>query len=225
MIFLRKRINTGVHMKTRISKIIILLLLLQIPSSVFSQENCGSEEPAFTENLQENIQENLKTRAFSLDFSATILGLSNNGWGLGFTYEQYLAFHSALKVNFAHCTFIRKEKMIPTVNFGLGAEYYPLSRSLDKLYLVIGGAMDFIGYSTDEHEKDLQRNFISVFPEIGWKWQINEYVALDIRGGYKYIFLEDKTKVPEDYKNYLQSGIIWGAGIKIKIVRLIQSLL
>ena len=47
----------------------------------------------------------------------------------------------------------------------------------------------------------------------------------DVEIGDIVSFTEDKTKVPEDYKNYLQSGIIWGAGIKIKIVRLIQSLL
>lgn len=173
---------------------------------------------------EEDLQENLKTRNFSIDFSLLALGLSQGGWGLGFSYEQYIAFHSAIKGNFGHCTFIRDGDLMPTVTFGLAAEYYPLSRSLDKLYLVIGGGLDYIAFTTDIHSDEVKTTFISISPALGWKWQINRFVATDIYAGYKYLFVSDDDKLPSDYERYLRHGVTFGVGVKLRPIQFIRSL-
>ena len=203
----------------------ILLLIIFLPLHA-EESGAKDESPSPSEsNLPQN-EENKsigRKSIFSLDFSALILGLSNNGWGLGFSYEHFLIYHTAFKVGFQHRTYIRNDSFFPTVNFSLAAEYYPLSNSLDKLYLSLGGAMDYLAYSTTEYGENTQYNFISIIPELGWKWRIHENVALDLHAGYKYIFKESDKIVPSDYEKYLQKGIVWGAGVKLNIGKIIGS--
>ena len=171
----------------------------------------------------EETKEEVRLSIFSLDFSALILGLSNNGWGLGFSYEHFMAFHTAFKVGFQHCTFIRDDSLFPTVNFSLVAEYYPLSNSLDKLYLSLGGAMDYLAYTTTDYGENVQSNFISIITELGWKWRFQELVAIDIHAGYKYIFKEEDKPPPHDYEKYLRKGIVWGASVKFNLGKIIRK--
>lgn len=165
-----------------------------------------------------------RTRIFSLDFSALVFGLKRNGWGFGCSFEQYLAFHTAFKANIRHCTFVRNGDLFPSVNFGLAAEYYPLSLSLDKLYLSLGGGFDYLAYTADEYGEDAQREFVSLIPELGWKWTVNDYVALDIHAGYKYVFEKRGAVVPSDYGDYLKKGPTAGVGVKVRFLKLFRDL-
>ncbi len=204
----------------------ILLLLISLP---LHAEEGGAKDESFSQAESSLPQEEKKEtegrkRIFSLDFSALILGLSNNGWGLGCSYEQYLVYHTAFKAGFQHCTFIRDGSLFPTVNFSLAAEYYPLSNSLDKLYLSLGGGMDYLAYDTSEYGENAQSNFISFISELGWKWRIHENAALDLHAGYKYIFEESDKVIPSDYEKYVRKGVIWGVGIKINMGKIIRKL-
>ena len=165
-----------------------------------------------------------RTRIFSLGFDALLFSLRRNGWGFGCSFEQYLAFHTAFKANIRHCTFVRNGELFPSVNFGLAAEYYPLSLSLDKLYLSLGGGFDYLAYSDDEYSEEAQREFVSVIPELGWKWTVNDYVALDIHAGYKYVFEKQGAVVPSDYGDYLKKGPTAGVGVKVRFLKLFRDL-
>ena len=158
-----------------------------------------------------------RTRIFSLDFSALVFGLKRNGWGFGCSFEQYLAFHTAFKANIRHCTFVRNGELFPSVNFGLAAEYYPLSLSL-------GGGFDYLASTADEYGEDTQREFVSLIPELGWKWTVNDYVALDIHAGYKYVFEKQGAVVPSDYGDYLKKGPTAGVGVKVRFLKLFRDL-
>ncbi|WP_296333830.1 hypothetical protein [uncultured Treponema sp.] len=204
----------------------ILLLLTSLP---LHAEEAGAKDESFSQAESSLPQEEKKEtegrkRIFSLDFSALILGLSNNGWGLGCSYEQYLVYHTAFKAGFQHCTFIRDGSLFPTVNFSLAAEYYPLSNSLDKLYLSLGGAMDYLAYTTTDYGENIQSNFISIITELGWKWRFQELVAIDIHAGYKYIFKEEDKTSPHDYEKYLRKGIVWGASVKFNLGKIIRKI-
>ena len=165
-----------------------------------------------------------RKRIFSLGFDALLFSLRRNGWGFGCSFEQYLAFHTAFKANIRHCTFVRNGELFPSVNFGLAAEYYPLSLSLDKLYLSLGGGFDYLAYTADEYSEDAQREFVSVIPELGWKWTVNDYVALDIHAGYKYVFEKQGAVVPSDYGDYLKKGPTAGVGVKVRFLKLFRDL-
>ncbi len=207
-----------------------LLLCLQQPMAHSEEEavveESSLEEPEAAADWADEDGGGLsdRTRIFSLDFSALVFGLKRNGWGFGCSFERYLAFHTAFKANIRHCTFVRNGELFPSVNFGLAAEYYPLSLSLDKLYLSLGGGFDFLAYTADEYGEDAQREFVSLIPELGWKWTVNDYVALDIHAGYKYVFEKQGAVVPSDYGDYLKKGPTAGVGVKVRFLKLFRDL-
>ena len=215
----------------RLSRLVFALLLcLQQPMAHSEEEaaveESSLEEPEAAADWADEDGGGLsdRTRIFSLDFSALVFGLKRNGWGFGCSFEQYLAFHTAFKANIRHCTFVRNGELFPSVNFGLAAEYYPLSLSLDKLYLSLGGGFDYLAYSSDEYGEDAQREFVSLIPELGWKWTVNDYVALDIHAGYKYVFEKQGAVVPSDYGDYLKKGPTAGVGVKVRFLKLFRDL-
>lgn len=155
---------------------------------------------------------------FSIDLSYLGAGLSNNGWGLGVSYERSFFNYFAAKGSFSHSTLYPKDidSRAITVGIKLEALFYPFGSGLDKLYLGFGGGTDFLMYSQkDENGEEIKDSVITAYPEIGWKQNFNDYVIIDIFLGYRMLINSPEAL---SYKaDLVDSGVKYGARLKFNL--------
>lgn len=127
----------------------------------------------------------IENSIFSLDTSYTLTGLKNNGWGLGFSYEHLLTDFWSIKGKFSHMTVwpVDYDVIITTVGIGLDSYLYPFNKKLNWLYLGFGISTDFINYISSKEESS--DTIINLFPQIGCKQNIKNYVLIDFFYGYR----------------------------------------
>ena len=73
--------------------------------------------------------------------------------------------------------------IITTVGIGLDNYLYPFNKKLNWLYLGFGISTDFINYISSKEESS--DTIINLFPQIGWKQNIKNYVLIDFFYGYR----------------------------------------
>lgn len=146
------------------------------------------------------------------------MGLSKNGWGLGVSYERSLFRYFAAKGSFSHMTVYPKDidTTVTTVGIKLETLLYPFGSGLDKLYLGFGGGTDFLMYTQkDENGDEIKDSIITIYPEIGWKQNFQDYVMADIFFGYRILISDPKSL---SYKaDLVDSGIKYGARLKFNL--------
>ncbi|MDR2793297.1 MAG: hypothetical protein LBB61_06480 [Treponema sp.] len=153
---------------------------------------------------------------FSLDLGYTLTGLTNNGWGLGVSYEQKIWDYLSVKGGFGHMTFLtsREDVYCTSVHISLFTNYYPFRGGIDKLYIGIGSGADFMNYFGDGELPDNSAdNVIHITLILGWKFLVWKHVMIDVSGGYKFIAVD-----AQNYKtilDYIHPGVHFGIGIKI----------
>lgn len=183
---------------------ICLALFSLFPAATFCQDN--------------NTESFADKSILSLDLSYLGMGLSKNGWGLGVSYERSFFRYLAAKGSFSHMTLYPKDidTTVTTVGIKLEALLYPFGSGLDKLYLGFGGGTDFLMYTQkDENGEEIKDSIITIYPEIGWKQNFQDYVMADIFVGYRILMSS-----PEDlsYKaDLVDSGIKYGARLKFNL--------
>ena len=149
--------------------------------------------------------------AFYLDLSYSLTGFQNHGWGIGLTYERKLLDHFSGEGNLGHMTFLTDIENVysTSVSLSLFANYYPLSRNLDKLYIGAGNGCDFMHYfgkgKLPPSAKDI---IIHITPRIGWKFHIFSFLMIDLSAGYKFIV--SNTQNHREIKNYVNPGFRFG---------------
>lgn len=114
-------------------RIAIFIGVLFIFLSIFSSKNIFASD---------------KISNFSLDFNYTLVGLRNNGWGLGLGYEYLIYPHFAILGVFGHSTFLTdlNDFYCTTVNLSLGFNYYIQNRGLEGIYVGLSNGTDFLMY-------------------------------------------------------------------------------
>jgi hypothetical protein len=156
-------------------------------------------------------------RLFSLDLGYSLTGFTHSGWGVGINYEHKLLDYLSLKGGIGHMTFQTdiNDVYCTSVNMSLFANYYPLGRGLDKLYVGLGSGGDFMSYfGSGALPPDPKDTLISIIPIVGWKWHVLKPLMIDVHAAYKAV-LQDA----ENYgsiKDYVNAG--WQFGISFNIL-------
>ena len=179
-----------------------------------SQEEIPIPQPktSFFSSQNFNFDEN---HIFSLDTTYLLSGLRNNGWGLGLSYEHLILPFLSVKSDFSHTTLwpTDYDATITIVGLSLNTFYYPFNKCLNFLYVGFGCRTDFLMYSggdvSSDHTKD---TLIRIYPQIGWKQSVYDYVLIDIF--YSYRFSVSSTNLPEFITDITNNGS--GLGIKLK---------
>jgi hypothetical protein len=152
----------------------------------------------------------------SLDVSYALTGLLNQGWGIGLSYEKKAFDWLSFTGIFGHMTFLtdRKNVYCTSVNISLFANYYPLSNGLDKLYVSVGNGCDFMNYfGNGELPVTANDTLIHITPLLGWKFNVTNFLMIDISTGYKFIIIG-----LSDYKeiqDYVNPGFRFNLGFKL----------
>jgi hypothetical protein len=152
----------------------------------------------------------------SLDLAYSVTGLMNQGWGIGLSYEKKILKFLSVKGTFGHMTFLTdiEDVYCTSVNISLFVNYYPFGNGLDKLYIGLGNGCDFMNYfGNGEAPPDKEDILIFLTPRAGWKFNIVEYVMIDISAGYKFIVVDAYNY--SEIKRYTNAGTQFGLGFKI----------
>jgi len=165
--------------------------------------------------------QNNNENPFSLDFSYTLTGLLNQGWGIGLNYETFFFDCLTVKGNLGHMTFLTgiKDVYSATVSVSLFTNYYPLSNSLDKLYFGIGSGCDFMNYfGKGELPPTTKDTLIHITPQLGWKFHVLPFLMIDVSTGYKFMVFN--TQNYTGAKDYFSPGLRFDIGLKILLKKL-----
>jgi hypothetical protein len=153
---------------------------------------------------------------FSLDLSYSITGFRNHGWGLGLNYEKKIFDYLSVKTTFGHMTFLTGVEHVycASVNMSLFANYYPFGKGLEALYIALGSDCDFMNYfGKGEVPPDAQDILIFMTPKIGWKYNIKNYVMVDLSAAYKFAFVDASNY--REIERYTKTGLQLKLGFKI----------
>jgi hypothetical protein len=152
----------------------------------------------------------------SLDLAYSIIGLMNQGWGIGLSYEEKLLKSLSVKGTLGHMTFSTglEDVYCTSVNISLFVNYYPFGNGLDKLYIGMGNGCDFMYYfGGGEALPNAEDVLIFIAPRAGWKFNISRYFMIDISAGYKFIVVDAYNY--SEIKSYTYAGPQFGLGFKI----------
>lgn len=156
------------------------------------------------------------TSVLSFDLGYILLGLSNNGVGFGMNYERLFVNHFSFRMMAGTMIFQTQEKDIYSATFTTSGfiNYYPLSPTLDRLYIGLGQTIDYLNYFGNTTLPDPPTDvLISIGPTIGWKQNVLNLVMFDFYANYNFLLLN--TQRLRNVENYIRSG--FRMGIKFKI--------
>ena len=198
----------------------VFFLMSRLPAQE-SVASCGAASSLDAENADDEEESIRKekdrvTSVLSFDLGWFIHGLTNNGVALGVNYERLIVPHFSLR-GAAGTMFFNVSALdayAADVSISLYANWYPLSRMLDKLYVGVGATVDFVCYFGGRTLPDPSEDaLVSITPTIGWKQNIANAVVLDFFGGYSFIVFD--TQRFHDAGEYIRSGIQLGIRFKI----------
>lgn len=201
------------RMKIKICLLAVLLASL-LPCRLPAQEAGVSQEEA-EEDEKEREKERVES-VLSFDLGWLIHGLANNGVALGLNYERLVVPHFSLRTTVGAMLLNVSALDACALDFSISlyANWYPLSRMLDKLYVGVGAIADFMYYFLGAGLPSPPMDaLISVMPTIGWKQNIANVVVLDFYGGYS--FLAFNTQRFHGADDYIRSGVQLGIRFKI----------
>lgn len=213
-------------------KILFLAIFFLFSFSAFCQDENFQGDSDSVQSMADNEIESASSSQsqkfaskslFSLDFGYLGMGLKNNGWGLGLSYEQSFFNYFAAKGSFSHMTLYpdQVDFAVTTVGIKLEALFYPFGSGLEKFYLGFGSGSDFLMYDTkDENGGEMKDTIITIYPEIGWKQNFSDFVIADIFFGYR-ILLNDPKNLSYDL-NLVDSGVKYGARLKFNLRKIWQ---
>lgn len=163
---------------------------------------------------------------FSLDTSYLLSGLKNNGWGLGVSYEALAFQFLSAKGEFSHSTVWPKnyDATIKTVGISGSVFFYPFAKGLNFLYFGGGCRTDFLMYDggdvPSDHKKD---TLIRVFPQIGWKQNLFDWLLIDVYYSYRFS-LDSSSRLPEFVGDITNHGSGFGVKLKFNLSKLWKTI-
>ena len=163
---------------------------------------------------------------FSLDTSYLLSGLKNNGWGLGVSYEALAFPFLSAKGEFSHSTVWSKnyDATIKTVGISGNVFFYPFDKGLNFLYFGGGCRTDFLMYDggdvPSDHKKD---TLIRVFPQIGWKQNLFDWLLIDVYYSYRFSF-DSSSELPEFVGDITNHGSGFGVKLKFNLSKLWKTI-
>ena len=206
----------------------LMFILFFYSAAVFpnEKENAKISTDQKTESKSENSEKpkhyfgskngQIKKRLVSFNMDYLLLGMKHQGLGFGINFEQYFAHHVAGKISFGHSLFrLENSDWCPTVSFGMFAEVYPFADGLNGLYASLGGYFDYIAFDPDDYDSKGSKNFVSIFPLVGYKVRVCSFLSLDINAGYKLILFDEGDIVYNLYKDYIINGMKFGISLKL----------
>lgn len=163
---------------------------------------------------------------FSLECEYLNIGLENNGWGLGCSYERLIFDWLSWKAKFGHSTFQTIEDNVncTSVTVSLSMSYYPFSSGLNWLYVSAGCSTDFLNYFGSGNIPDPANDtIIKQMSLVGWKqnfklFDIKEnslYCMLDFSTGWQFIFSNSENFI--ENQQYVEHGFILSTKIKFSL--------
>lgn len=175
----------------------------------------------FSKTSESNTKNNfifLDNHIFSFDLNYLTLGIKNNGWGLGVSYERKITEFAAAKINFSHCTVnpFQIDSTVTTVGLKITPLIYPFNKGLNFLYFGCEGSTDFLMISN----ADKSYSIIGISPIVGFKQSFLELFLIDLFCGYKFIIKDDiSAKTP-----FNEQGFTYGIKFKINLEKLFKKI-
>ena len=198
------------------------LLTYRLPAQAgAAAQETDSALESETEKETKKREKEQVTSVLSFDLGWFIHGLTNNGVALGINYERLIVPHFSLRGNAGAmlCNISELDVYAVDISLSFYANWYPLSRMLDKLYVGAGVTGDFMCYFSGSSLPDPPTDeLVSITPVIGWKQNIANVVVLDVYGGYSFVvFNSQRINGAEEYiRNGVQLGIrfkiLWRPG-------------
>ena len=189
----------------------LFVVLLFIPLSAFSKEKSASVE-----------EEESVSSINSLDLHTLFTSLMNQGWGIGYSWEQQIFTHFAFKLYIAHSSFNTGEEGIycSTVSGNFFVEVYPLSTQMKRLYISIGGYQDWLNYyKQDSLDVPGDGAAFSAGMQVGYKISLPLSFVIDVFVGYKYSYYFT-CNLYGSTTDYIKQGIQYGVYLRHIITRI-----
>ena len=112
------------------------------------------------------------------------------------------------------------DAIVTTVGIGLEAYFFPFFKGLNWLYMGFGSKCDFLmGTGSDVQKDDEKNSAIFLFPQIGFRQNIKDFVIVDISYGYNIEV--SGTTLPAYEKDLVKHGSQLDAGVKINLSKII----
>ena len=200
-----------------LSFLFAFILTYRLPA----KESAATQEadPVLEADAEEEAKAREKERVtsvLSFDLGWLIHGFTTNGVALGINYERLIVPHFSLRgtAGAMLCNISELDVYAVDVSLSLYANWYPLSRMLDKLYVGVGATGDFMCYFGGSSLPDSPTDeLVSITPVIGWKQNIANVVVLDFYGGYSFVVFNSQRI--SDAEDYIRSGVQLGIRFKI----------
>lgn len=177
----------------------LILIFLTLP--VFAEEPVNEPETELSEISPETSGETsnfVGKDIFGFNLHTGLINFRENKFqlGAGFSYEhEFLKFLSLrLNLDYNLYLFTNDNIRINTIGISVTPLFYPFDQGLKYLYFGIGESTEFFTYKGGNlyipSERELRKSdlMISVFPEIGWKQLIADYLMVDIYMGWRFPF-------------------------------------
>lgn len=163
---------------------------------------------------------------FSLEGEYLNIGLENNGWGFGCSYERLIFDYLSWKAKFGHSTFQTTEENIycTSVTITLAMSYYPFSSGLNWLYLSLGCSTDFLNYfGSGNIPEPAEDTIIKQLSLIGWKqnfrlFDIQDkrlYCMIDLSTGWQFIYSNSQNFI--ENQQYIEHGFVVSTKVKFSL--------
>ena len=159
----------------------------------------------------------VKTNVLSFDFGALLFGMRNGGLGAGIQDEWNVYPHWALKSRAGVSFFSAEGDGLYCLSFSMTVlpEWYPLSRTLSRLYLGVGPCMDYLLYvgsgADNAADSGLDISLVSV---LGYKLVLPFNLMIDACVGYKFSHLQWATALDGTVSSFLAEGFQFGLSFR-----------
>lgn len=173
--------------------------------------------------LSDKLPNHSLSHLFSMDLGYTLTGWRNNGWGIGFNYEQKIWRYFSMRGTLATQTIKIGESDTWCNGYETDLNFfcYPFGKGLEWLYLGCGAGTDMLFYSGEEAPETNFDIIFSVTPSIGWKQIFFKNFMVDLSVGYRFII--DNTNNYEDSETLIRSGFQVGVKFNIFWRKLLKS--
>ncbi len=189
---------------------LIFFSFLQVAFSKEEESFIRHPEDSTISVQKEDEEEITAIRAW--DFHTLFSSLMNQGWGIGYLWEQQFFPHFAMKFYLGHSSFSTgyNEIYCSTISTNVFFEWYPFSKQLRKFYVAIGGDQDYLNYYTQTLDEISGDGAVFSFSSaIGYKISLPLNFAIDIMLGYKWSYYKN-CSLYGNATDYVNSGIQYG---------------
>ncbi len=214
-------------MKLQLTHFLAIAVALLLPLSGYAASVTADSDDELEKQPKAQVAKKEKKviKSFpSLDLAWFLHGLKNNGIALALNYECLVVSHFSIRgtAGAMFSLLPDENEYCLGVTTSLFANWYPMAKTLDKLYLGAGVTVDVLNYFGGENLPSLPIDaLVFATPLIGWKQNIANVVVLDFYGGYGFLIFNTHRVSSTD--NYIRSGIQLGIRFKLLYLNKVEK--